>query len=201
MSIISSSKLLHHTFRPWSVEDRFIVVDPEWWQRPFDWNKAAEASAGASVFCLASVDVFEQGDRPLVNAKGERPTICASGCPHPTRKDGTPKHAAYSKCPRCSGETRPLTLDDVREQLFDLIRRTPHLQWLLPTKRIESVMSCLPKDWGTEGWGNVWIGTIVENPLVRFLSYEPALRPIDFNKSVDAVAGRPPDFEIELDGN
>ena len=89
--------------------------------------------------------------------------MCASGCPHPTRKDGTPKHAAYSKCPSCGGETRPLSLDDVREQLFDLIRRTPHLQWLLLTKRIESVMSCLPKDWGTEGWPNVSIGTSVEN--------------------------------------
>lgn len=80
-----------------------------------------------------------------------------------------------------------------RFDLFTLIRETPHLDWLLLTKRPQNIAKMLPLDWG-DGWPNVWLGTTVENQVegdrripillrvpaaIRFLSYEPALGPLD----------------------
>lgn len=53
----------------------------------------------------------------------------------------------------------PETLDEVRKRLFDLIDRTPYLDWLLLTKRPENIRrlgDCRPRQ-------NVWLGTSVEN--------------------------------------
>lgn len=79
-----------------------------------------------------------------------------------------------------------------RPYLWELIEDTPLLQWLLLTKRPERIPLCLPDDWGT-GWPNVWLGTSIEDArvieradilrmmpaVVRFISYEPALGPLD----------------------
>jgi protein gp37 len=80
-----------------------------------------------------------------------------------------------------------------RMDLWNLIARTPNLDWQLLTKRPENIPAMLPKDWET-GWPNVWLGTSVENqetadlriPLllkvparIRFLSCEPLLGPVD----------------------
>ena len=82
--------------------------------------------------------------------------------------------------------------DGAREDLFELIRATPQLDWLLLTKRAENIRKMLPPDWG-EGWRHVWLGTTTEDQqhfdrrwpilrtvpaVVRFISYEPALGPL-----------------------
>ncbi|KPF84528.1 hypothetical protein IP70_15835 [alpha proteobacterium AAP38] len=82
-----------------------------------------------------------------------------------------------------------------RQDLWNLIRQTPHLDWLLLTKRPQNIAKMLPADWGN-GWPNVWLGTTVENQteadrripnllavpaVVRFLSCEPLLGPIDLH--------------------
>lgn len=82
-----------------------------------------------------------------------------------------------------------------RAELFELIRITPSLDWLLLTKRPENIPWMLPVGWG-DGVPNVWLGTSVENqetadlriPLlskvparVRFLSIEPLLGPVELN--------------------
>jgi protein gp37 len=72
------------------------------------------------------------------------------------------------------------------------IRSTPWLDWQLLTKRHERIAQSLPDDWG-QGWHNVWLGVSIENndyveradylncipAVVRFVSYEPALGPLD----------------------
>lgn len=83
-----------------------------------------------------------------------------------------------------------------RADLFALIRATPHLDWLLLTKRPQNIAKMLPPDWG-EGYPNVWLGTTVENQQeadrriphllavparVRFLSCEPLLGPVDLGR-------------------
>lgn len=89
-------------------------------------------------------------------------------------------------------ENRP-DLVPHRQRLLDLIDQTPHLDWLLLTKRIHLVKKQLPK--GYKFPSNVWLGTTVENqaeankrirhllefstPAVRFLSCEPLLGPLD----------------------
>lgn len=89
-----------------------------------------------------------------------------------------------------------------RDDLWHMIDRTPHLDWLLLTKRPQNIAKMLPtekigcKPWGT-GWPNVWLGTTAENQaeadrripallavpaVVHFISYEPALGPLDLTR-------------------
>jgi protein gp37 len=44
----------------------------------------------------------------------------------------------------------------VRDRLWQLIRHTRNLDWLLLTKRIGNACSMLPNDWG-DGYPNVWL--------------------------------------------
>ena len=79
-----------------------------------------------------------------------------------------------------------------RADLWQLIRETPALVWLLLTKRPQNIRKMLPTDWA-DGWPNVWLGTTTEDaehyrqrwPIlasiparVRFVSYEPAIAPL-----------------------
>src|SRR5581483_4117136 len=50
--------------------------------------------------------------------------------------------------------------DDLRERLWALIRATPHLDWLLLTKRIGNALKMLPADWWFN-YPNIWIGATV----------------------------------------
>ncbi|MCY0852429.1 phage Gp37/Gp68 family protein [Cupriavidus sp. D39] len=82
-----------------------------------------------------------------------------------------------------------------RQDLFELIRATPSLDWLLLTKRIGNAPSMLPPDWGA-GWRNVWLGATVCNQAeadrdvpkllsvpaaIHWLSVEPLLSRISLN--------------------
>lgn len=94
-----------------------------------------------------------------------------------------------------------------RWDLFRLIAATPHLDWLLLTKRIGNARDMLngaaaavsgeyvgTPSWDANAWPNVWLGATVVNQeeadrdipkllaveaRVRFLSIEPMLGPID----------------------
>ncbi len=83
-----------------------------------------------------------------------------------------------------------------RNDLWDLIRSTPNLDWLLLTKRPQNIADMLPDDWG-KGYPNVWLGVTVENQeeadrriphllqipaVIRFLSCEPLLGEVDLWK-------------------
>lgn len=81
-------------------------------------------------------------------------------------------------------------LDDWRAKLWRLIEQTPHLDWLLLTKRPESMQRLAPFRWA-KGWPkNVWAGTTAEDQkraeerlveleqvpaAIRFVSNEPGL--------------------------
>lgn len=83
-----------------------------------------------------------------------------------------------------------------RSRLFDMIEQTPHLDWLLLTKRPENILDKVPYAW-CEGFPrNIWIGTSVEDQRraderiphllrvparVRFLSCEPLLGAVDLS--------------------
>ncbi len=79
-----------------------------------------------------------------------------------------------------------------RVDLWELIERTPHLDWLLVTKRVGNALALLPSHRG-EAWSNLWLGITVVNQeeadrdvpkllavpaRVRFLSVEPLLGPV-----------------------
>lgn len=85
-----------------------------------------------------------------------------------------------------------LSMNAERSRLWRLIEETPHLDWLLLTKRPEN-LDLVPLRWQTVSRPpkNVWVGVTAENqeqadmriplllkakwPAVRFVSYEPAL--------------------------
>lgn len=86
--------------------------------------------------------------------------------------------------------------EEWRADLFRLIARTRHLDWLLLTKRPENIRKMLPpaiSGLGFWPWKNVWLGATCEDQRhfdrrwgvlqriaapVRFVSYEPALGPL-----------------------
>jgi protein gp37 len=88
--------------------------------------------------------------------------------------------------------------DDLKPQrlrLWELIDKTPNLDWLLLTKRPQNITRIAP--WENTWPPNVWLGTSVENQslaekrlpfllknpaAVRFLSCEPLLGPVDLRR-------------------
>jgi protein gp37 len=84
--------------------------------------------------------------------------------------------------------------------LWHLIHSTPHLDWLLLTKRPQNIAHMLPESYGMPAWGygwdNVWLGTSIENQGTanlrsvelriiparhRFISCEPLLGPVEIH--------------------
>ena len=89
-------------------------------------------------------------------------------------------------------DNHPSIQPEWRADLWQLIADTPHLDWLLLTKRPQNIERMLPHGWG-DGWKGVWLGTTVENQTeadrriphllavparVQFLSAEPLLGPL-----------------------
>lgn len=108
--------------------------------------------------------------------------------------------------------------EDWRADLWTLIGRTPHLDWLLLTKRPQNIAKMLPitdsnapgyRPWNMRWpWPNVWLGTTVENQAEadrriphllavpaakRFLSCEPLLNAVDLRYL------QPGDPPVEID--
>jgi protein gp37 len=94
-------------------------------------------------------------------------------------------------------------LDPLRERLWSVIGQTPHLDWLLLTKRPEHVDAMVP--WHCSWPDNVWLSTtaekqawaerrvpeLIKHPArVRFVSCEPVLGPIDLSSWLRHTAGR-----------
>ena len=90
-------------------------------------------------------------------------------------------------------------LDPWRERLWHVIEKTPHLDWLLLTKRPGHIKHVYP--WANQPRDNVWLGTTAENQRwadrrierllsveakVRFLSCEPLLSGIDLTPWLQA---------------
>ncbi len=81
-----------------------------------------------------------------------------------------------------------------RERLWKLIDETPHLIWMLLTKRPENILEMIPQAWIKKAPATVWYGTTIEEnkhvidridalanvpAIVRFLSCEPMIGPLE----------------------
>ncbi|MFY9351664.1 MAG: DUF5131 family protein [Sphingobium sp.] len=202
----------HHTFNPWEGCTRLSPAcdncfaaerahrfgnDRLWngelrrtsssnWQQPLKWDReAAAAGERRRVFCASLCDVFD------------------------------------NQAP-----------DEWRDNLWRLIEATPNLTWMLLTKRPQNVPKMLPTRWRniTNGEAaqpdaprNIWLGVTAEDqeradqrvaiaarigfilqwPV--FVSYEPALGPVDWTKIVipgtqpgqlNALTGSPAFFPL-----
>lgn len=111
-----------------------------------------------------------------------------------------------------------------RADLFELIRATPNLDWLLLTKRPGNIAKMLPVPFDFDKhYPNVWLGCTVVNQAeadrdipkllavpaaVRFLSMEPLLGPVDLGtiwlrkdgERVTALSARLGDYVQPLTG-
>lgn len=166
----------------WGPQGTRVLASEAQWKEPLKWDRqAGEAKKRQLVFCASLADVFEDWQGPMVNAKGT-----------------TVVRGEWQECLERHDE--PLTMDYFRFELFNLIRRTPNLDWLLLTKRPENIgrmMAGYLGAWDTDHIPNVWLGVSVENQAtaderipvllripaaVRFLSCEPLLGPVDLSK-------------------
>jgi len=162
------------------------VASEAMWKEPVKWNKEAQKlGVRRKVFCASLADVFEDYNGPITTHEGVQLFKLADGSIGPLPDDVT----VYSDT------IKPLTLTDIRQRLFSLIDSTPHLDWLLLTKRPENVQKLWPFGWYSDefSWSNVWMGITVENQkylderlphllsipaVVRWLSIEPMLGPM-----------------------
>lgn len=160
--------------------NRRLVKD---WSGPRRWNRRAESSESA---WRRGVETVGGGDESALIDRGfikpRRPRVfCAS------MADVFDDH--------------PSILPEWRQRLWDLIRDTPHLDWLMLTKRPENIRAMLPADWGY-GWPHVWLGTSAEDQTAaderiphllsapaakRFLSCEPLLGPVSMERWLNIV--------------
>lgn len=176
----------------WGDAGTRVVAIPGAWREPLVWDAQAKAAGKRTrVFCASLGDVFEDWQGELHYP--EKPDEGGYSLVFWVNRRLTRipvSHPDYQTAPAA-------TMDQLRQQLFELIELTPNLDWQLLTKRPENVMKMIPDRWF---WGlpdNVWMGTTVENqdlankriPLlldiparVRFLSCEPLLGPVEFRQ-------------------
>lgn len=177
----------------WGDSGTRILAVPDAWKAPEKWNRAAAAAGTrAKVFCCSLADVFEDW-------KGEMrfPASIAPDGWVTARWNGDQLVREFEASADVQG-LEIATMDHAREELFRLIENTPHLDWLLLTKRPENVLKMVPEHWREAFPDNVWIGTTVENQemadkripellkipaKVRFLSCEPMVSHVDLCKA------------------
>lgn len=84
--------------------------------------------------------------------------------------------------------------DEWRAEAWDIIKTTQRHTYLILTKRPERIKECLPEDWNSENYSNVWLGVSVETEeqlhrihqlgeipcAIRWVSFEPLLAEIYF---------------------
>jgi protein gp37 len=155
------------------------------------WMGCIKVSPGCT-HCYAETWVRRTGGR-LWGPDSQRQVTSPSNWANPLSWNRKAERAGRPSTVFCGSlcdvfEDHP-TAEATRPRLFDLIRRTPWLTWLLLTKRSTRIADCLPADWG-EGYANVWLGVSVEDrryglpriddlrqvpAVLRFLSVEPLL--------------------------
>lgn len=165
----------------WGPMGTRVVAAESMWREPVKWNReAGKTGTRPRVFCASLADVFEDWTGAMTGPDGKQLWQAGDGW---TNEPGG----------------RTLDMQHVRERLFRLIDATHNLDWLLLTKRPENIDEMMPLYGGLPrhyARRNLWLGTTVENQqaaderiphllkvpaVVRFLSCEPLLGPIEFS--------------------
>lgn len=164
----------HHTFNPW-------------------WGcvKVSPACDG----CYAEADSKRYGFQ-LWGKDSERRFFSDKHWAEPLKWNAAAEKAGARRRVFCASmadvmEDRP-GLEIHRFRLFLTIKATPHLDWLLLTKRPQNFRRLLPPEWLDGSQKNIWLGTTVESPeylwrvtalkqvpaTIHFLSMEPMVAPV-----------------------
>jgi protein gp37 len=178
----SNIEWCHHTFNPWwgctkvsPACAHCYAADFAQWRAPGHWGSEAPRK-------MQSATTWREPLRwnRAAKRRGRRERVfCASMADvFEPLADDHPSRSA---------------VDEARARLWDMIDATPHLDWLLLTKRPEHIADHAPFA-GELSLRNVWLGTTVEDDkraaerlphlvrapaVVRFVSCEPLLAPLD----------------------
>lgn len=179
----------------WGPNGRRVVAAESTWREPIKWNESAPLMVECDnpecrdrrivpygleetfcpvcgdpggntvrprVFCASLADVFEDWAGKIYNARGEVMLKSYAGDLWDTYDETL---GPWEEYPDKQGY-QALTMADVRARLFKLIDATPHLDWLLVTKRPENIRQMWPSYHGPgdvvpSRLENVWLLTSV----------------------------------------
>lgn len=147
--------------------------------------------------CYAEVWAKRVGFSNLWGPNADRRTFGDKHWNEPLKWDRSAAAAGVRRRVFCSSmadvfDNHPKMMSE-RVRLWELILATPHLDWLVLTKRVGNITRMIPMRWQSRLPNNVWIGISVglqpeadrdigrlrEIPAaVRFISFEPMLGPI-----------------------
>lgn len=185
----------------WGPLGKRRVAKQPYWNNLLKWDEnAAQDGVRRTVFCYSYADVFEQHTRNLFWAKA---------------KKSDPDVVVTQGELLGFGGDEPAVMDHTRLKLFDMIRKTTNLTYLLLTKRPESVLATLRRCadlcegkpssqvWGVLNWivgwingnppENVRLGTSVEdqetaNARIPYLLKIPNVLPwVSYEPALGAV--------------
>jgi protein gp37 len=188
----------------WGVNGSRKVTSDAYWRQPLQWDREADAAGERRrVFCASLADVFEGWQGGMFDTAGRRLF---------RRSNAGGEYWAGFREPLSESDRRrvgdaAVSMADVRRRLFDVIDRTPHLDWLLLTKRPENIERMVPDAWAIDGApANVWLGFSAETqkdlearwewmepaarhlrPAVVFISAEPLLEFLDLGQCLYPV--------------
>lgn len=164
----------------WGPEGKRVVGTEAYWRQPFAWDRAAEKAGGRRrVFCASLADVFE--DRPELEAQRDRLHALIALTPHLD-------HLLLTKRPEVA--RRYYADPDLYQRV---LRAAEEFRRSAPGLSRVPISNPAHK----QGYWNRWLGVSVEDqktaderiPLlletpvaVRFISYEPALGPVSFDR-------------------
>lgn len=168
----------------WGPKASRLMIGEAKWRGLLAWNRAAEREGVRRRVFPSLCDPFEEFHGLIVASNGNPAWWCYGSL-------STSPMPSTGLEPGC----RMATLDDLRERMFDTIKQTPWLDWLLLTKRPQNMIRMAPTEWAN-GWpSNVWAIASVEDQKsadarvpellkvparIRGLSVEPLLGPIQF---------------------
>lgn len=171
----------------------------EWTHNSFNpWHGCTKISPGCNN-CYAERDSKRfNGDKVLWGAGADRLSMSESYWKQPLKWNKRAGEAGVRERVFCASMADVFDNNapsGARERLWQLIKATPNLDWLIVTKRIGNAKNMLPDDWGN-GYPNVWLLVTVVNQeeadrdipkllatpsIIRGLSMEPLLGEADLS--------------------
>ena len=175
-----------------------VVTCISWTDHTYNrWIGCSHASPGCRI-CYAEADQDHRRGRVEWGPAGTRITVSDHTVRQPLLWDAAARRDGIRRRVFCSSladvfDQHPTIRAAWKVGLWSMIRQTPHLDWLLLTKRPEWVAADVERFAGGTPPPNAWLGFSAENQswfdrrwaivrelpfTVRFSSYEPALGPI-----------------------
>ncbi len=165
------------------------------------WQGCTKVSDGCK-FCYMYREKKQYGQKADVVVRSKPPTF---RLPLKNNPQGQPKWQPGEFVFVCSWSDFCIKEADAwRDDAWDIMRQRKDLVFLIPTKRPERWAQCVPEDWATP-WPNVVLGASVEDQKTgnerihhllrakaakRFISYEPALGPLDLYEAGVKLDGK-----------